>query len=123
MFKDFIESSIGFKSSGVDPGMYYWRNAQADGSEHYKLLLVYVDDVLAVSHDPEKTMKEIGMRFEIKNNKNGPPIMYLGGDIEKFQLPDGSSTWSMTSCLYVNAAVETIRALLAKDGHNLRSGK
>ena len=81
MFKDFIESSLGFKSSRVDPDMYYRRNARADGSEYYKRLLVYVDDVLAISHNPEKIMKEIGMRFEIKNNEYGPPTMYLGGDI------------------------------------------
>jgi hypothetical protein len=123
MFKDFIESSLGFKSSRVDPDMYYRRNARTDGSEYYELLLVYVDDVLAISHNPEKIMKEIGMRFEIKNNEYGPPTMYLGGDIEKFQLPDGSSAWSMTSCSYVKSAVETVRALLAEDGRELKSGK
>ena len=59
------------------------------------------------------------MIFEIKNNKYGPPTMYLGGDIEKFQLPDGSSAWSMTSCSYVKSAVETVRVLLAEDGREL----
>jgi len=71
--------------------MYWRRNTKQDGSAYYELLLVYVDDVLAVSHDPKAIMELIGKRFEIKNDEYGPPSRYLGGDIEKFHLPDGSS--------------------------------
>ena len=54
MFKDFIKAKLGFKSSRVDPGMYYRQNTQSDGSVYYELLLVYVDNVLTISHDPKK---------------------------------------------------------------------
>ena len=53
MFKDFIETKLRFKLSRVDPNMYYRRNVRGDGQAYYKLLLVYVDDVLAISHNPE----------------------------------------------------------------------
>ncbi len=75
MFKDFIEAKLGFKSSRADPDMYYRRNAQNDGSAYYELLLVYVDNVLAISHDPKKITEKIGMRFKIKNDEYGPPKM------------------------------------------------
>ena len=103
--------------------MYWRRNTKQDGSAYYELLLVYVDDVLAVSHDPKAIMEMIGKRFEIKNDEYGPPSRYLGGDIEKFHLPDGTSAWSMTSCSYVKAAVDTVKDLLAEDGRELKSGK
>ena len=123
MFKDFIELKLGFKSSRVDPDMYYRRNMRQDGSAYYELLLVYVDDVLAISHNPEAIMKAIGKTFEIKNNEYGPPKMYLGADIEKFHLPNGSFAWSLHSASYVKSAVETVKVLLAEDGRELKSGK
>ena len=90
MFKDYIESTLEFVPSRVDSDMYYRRSRKPDGTEYYELLLVYVDDVLAISHDPGAIMKMIGKRFEIKNDEYGPPKQYLGADVEQFQLPDGS---------------------------------
>ena len=37
MFKDFIESLLGFKSSRVDPDIYYRRNTRDDGSAYLPL--------------------------------------------------------------------------------------
>ena len=37
-------------------------------------------------------------------------------------LPGGTSAWSLTSCLYVKSAVDTVKALLAEDGRELKSG-
>ena len=68
-------------------------------------------------------MEKIGIRFEIKNDEYGPPKTYLGADVEIFQLPDGSKAWSLLSTSYVASAVETVRALLAEDGRELKSGK
>ena len=68
-------------------------------------------------------MEMIGKRFEIKNDEYGPPKQYLGADVELFQLPDGSTAWSLLSTSYVRAAVDTIKRLLAEDGRDLKSGK
>ena len=86
MSKDFIQSSLKFKSSHIDPDICYRRNTQKDGLVYYGLLLVYVDDILAISHDPEVTTKGIRTIFENKNKDYGLPTMYLGGDIGRFQL-------------------------------------
>jgi hypothetical protein len=40
MFKNFIESTLSFTPSKVDPDMYYRRNRKVDGKEYYELLLV-----------------------------------------------------------------------------------
>lgn len=109
MFKDFIETKLQFTPSVMDPDVYYRRNVDKDGRTYYELLLVYVDDVLAISHDPGEIMKTIGSKFEIKNGDVAPPTQYLGADISKFQLPDGRSAWSMSSHSYCKAAVDTVK--------------
>ena len=94
-----------------------------DGAAYYELLLVYVDDVLAISHDPGEIMKDIGKRFKIKNNGIGPPTCYLGANISQFKLPNGKLAWSISSQSYCKAAVDTVKRLLAEDGRELKSGK
>ncbi len=69
-------------------------------------------------------MKQIGERFEIKNNDYGPPKLYLGAEVEKFNIPNSPiSAWSMYSKKYFESVVGTIRDLLAKDGRELKGGK
>ena len=52
MFKDYIESKFEFTPLTANGDMYYRRNKMPSGAEYYELLLVYIDDVLAVRHDP-----------------------------------------------------------------------
>ena len=56
MFKDYIEVSLGFMLSIVDPYFHYQNNIWLDRSQYYELLLVYVDDVLAIIHEPKSIM-------------------------------------------------------------------
>ena len=123
MFKDHVVDKLEFTPSVVDPDMYYQRNVKADGTEYYELLLVYVDDVLACSHDPKGIMLGIAAKFDIKNDEIEEPKLYLGGNVEKFQLPNGKVAWSLTSNSYVQGAVDTMQRLLAEDGRTLKSGK
>ena len=60
MLKDSIELKMGFTPSTTDPGMSYRRIRHTKGSAYYELLLVYIDDVLAISHDPKLIMEMIG---------------------------------------------------------------
>lgn len=123
MFATFIESGLKFIPTKVDNDVYIRKNTRNDGTPYYEMLLVYVDDCLCVSHDPEKVMKEIGDEFEIKDGNYGPPERYLGAGVEKFQLPDGTEAWSWRSDQYVKAAVETVKRLLQEDGRELKGGK
>ena len=86
-------------------------------------MLVYVDDVLVVSHAPDEVMKQIGSEFEIKNGEYGPPTSYLGAGISKVQLGNGDECWTMDSKKYVKAAIEVVRGLLAEDGRELKTSK
>jgi hypothetical protein len=122
MFSAFITGSLNFKPTRADPDVYFRKNFHA-GQPYYEYLLVYVDDVLVVSHAPEDIMKSIGEQFKIKNGEYGPPTTYLGAGISQVQLDDGSMCWSMESQKYVKAAVVTIRSLLLEDGRELKGGR
>ena len=122
MFSAFITQSLNFAPTWADPDVYIRKNFR-DGQPYYEYLLVYVDDVLVVSHASGEVMIAIGKQFEIKNNEYGPPTTYLGAGISQVQINNGSMCWSMESQKYVKAAVKTIQNLLLEDGRELTKGR
>ena len=54
------------------------------------MLLVYVDDILVVAFDPKLTMDAIGKLYRLKEGSVGPLERYLGANIKRVQLPDGT---------------------------------
>jgi hypothetical protein len=114
---------LGFKSSIVDPDAYIRKNYKDNGTAYYEMVLVYVDDVLCISHKPSAIMDSIGQAYVVKEGSVKPPEIYLGANIQKYQLPNGKEVWSMSSEQYVKESLNTVRALLQEDGRELRSGK
>ena len=92
---------MGFAPSSLDGDVYYRRCQCEHGETYYELLLVYVDDVLAISHDPGAIVEVISKGFEIKNNEWGRPTRYLGADVELFTKSDGMKAWSLHCKSYV----------------------
>ncbi|GFH49008.1 pol protein [Chaetoceros tenuissimus] len=52
------------------------------------MLLVYVDNILAVSEVAEELVGVIGSKFKLKKSSVGRPSRYLGGGIEQVQTDD-----------------------------------
>lgn len=112
---------LGFQSSIVDPDVYICQNNKPNGEPYYEMLLVYVNDIMCISHMPMEVMEKIGNTYEIKEGEISPPKIYLGAGTEQFQLPGGRMAWSsMVSKQYVLVAVETVRNLLLDDGQELK---
>ena len=82
------------------------------------MVLVYVDDIFAISNDPMKTLNGIQEEFKFKNNEVKPPVMYLGAKLE-YQIFNGVKCWTMSSDTYVNAAIENIEKKLKSEGRHL----
>jgi hypothetical protein len=74
------------------------------------MLLVYVDDVLCISHDLTATMKGIQGTFKLKGNKIEVPTYYLGAQISQ-KTTGGVSCWTMSSEQYIKAASLPSRCL------------
>ncbi|KAL7477925.1 hypothetical protein ACHAW6_003714 [Cyclotella cf. meneghiniana] len=104
MFADSL-GKMGWIPTRVNRDVYRRRGIKPNGENYWELLLVYVDDCSAVSHDPKLTMLKIG------------------ASIEKFTLSDGTEESSMKSDKYCKAAVETMKAMLAEEGRELKSEK
>ena len=111
---------MGFEDTRIDPDVWRRKATKPKGGEYYELLLVYVDDILMVSHDPKPTLEEIGSDFEIKKGSLKAPDIYLGAQIDKRGLPDGTSAWAMSSDKYVRNAVKTVEAMLEAEGEGYR---
>ena len=45
---------LGFTGTQADPDIWRHPARKDDGMEYYELCLVYVDDILLVSHDPKQ---------------------------------------------------------------------
>lgn len=109
---------IGFKSSTADPDVWLRPATKPDGEQYYEYMLVYVDDLLCISHDPYRPMKQIAEVLRFKKDKIEPPEFYLGARLEKKRLND-RSMWTISSRDYVKAAVDNVEQHLAKRGRKL----
>ena len=54
---------MGFRSSTADPDVRLRPATKPDGEENYEYLLIYVDDILAISIKAKEVMLEIVERF------------------------------------------------------------
>ncbi len=100
---------IGFKSTHADPDVWLRPGIKPDGTEYYEYVLMYVDDMLAISHEATSVLNSVrGNTIKYKNDKIAPPEMYLGAKLQ-LKTINGHDSWTVTSVDYVNAAVKTIR--------------
>lgn len=80
----------------------------------------YVNDCLVVSEKAESILcDEIGKYWNLKESSIGKPKIYLGGKYREVELDNGTKCWAFGSSQYVQAAVENVKAWLAKSGRKL----
>ena len=69
---------IGCTPSKVDPDVWLRPAVKPDGADYYEMVLCYVDDVLAISDMPMRTMYGIRSVLKLKDDKAEVTDMYLG---------------------------------------------
>ena len=91
-----------------------------DGTEYWEYVLLYVDDALAISMNPENILRnEIGKYWTMKTNSIGPPKVYLGNKISKILLENGVSAYAFESSQYIQSTVSNVEEYLQKTGEKL----
>jgi hypothetical protein len=80
------------------------------------MLLVYVVDVLAISHEPKVLIDAIGEYYKVNPGSDKEPDIYLGSNVEKVQMPDGREVWASSPRDYIKNAIKTVEGLLVEDG-------
>ena len=112
--------NIGFQSTIADQDVWRRKAQKPCGFEYYELMLVYVDDLVLVSHDPNPTMVNIDKIYQLKEGSLGKPDTYLGGQIYEHHLSDGRMCWGMKSVKHIKNAVQSVEDLLREDGDGLQ---
>jgi hypothetical protein len=100
-------------------------NTRRDGFKYWEYILVYVDDLLVVSHESKVTMAKLGEYYNLKERSVREPEEYLGSDIRKYTLApsNGDSAefcWSMSADTYVKRTVVDVSPTLDEVGQRLR---
>lgn len=109
---------LGFVSCPADPDVWMRPASKSDGATCYEYILLYTDDALAISENPEQLLREgIGRYFQLKEESIGPPKIYLGGNMREVQLENGVKAWAFGSSQYVQAAVKNVEDYLSKQEH------
>ena len=110
--------NMGFKSSIADPDVWEREAARSDGEEYYEYILVYVDDLLAISLDARLVILEVAEKFKLKKDKIEPPEIYIGGRLAKKSLI-GKEIWTMFSVDYVKGIINNVELIIIKEGMRL----
>jgi len=106
---------MGYKSTKADPDVWIWAATKPDGVQYYKMLLVYVNDILCISNCPTQMMDQIKELYRLKEELVGQPKHYLGANISKYQLPSGLEAWLASAQDYVKNSVRNIEEVLSQD--------
>ena len=116
--------NLGFKSSKADANVWMRpnvkRNSNGDILEYYEYLLVYVDDLLLVSHDPAPTFDKIMEYYDLKGDKYDKPDRYLGANVSEWEFSDKSKAWSMGSYDYIRNACDIVKGLAETHGFKMK---
>ena len=86
-----------------------------DVEEYYKYVLMYVDDILAISLDPKAIVIKIPHMIILNNDKIEVPYIYLGEQLELEPLSD-IQFWTIINVDYINDAIYNVEEEIKTKG-------
>jgi hypothetical protein len=92
-----------------------WMKAETrpdEGVLYWAYILIYVDDILCVHHDPCSPLAKLDGYFKMKEGSIQVPTFYLGAKLKKTVLPNGVVVWGMSSSKYVQSSVQNVKDYL-----------
>ena len=80
--------------------------------KYWEYVLCYVDDILAISHEPSAIMKDLQEHYTLKEGSVKEPDQYLGAQVCKWRIDDvddlTKTHWAMSSDGYVKQAIAKV---------------
>jgi hypothetical protein len=99
----------GFRSCLADPDAWMQPQSKPNRDKHWECVLVYVDDVLVMCHDPQKTMDALSAKHTLKEGSIKLPDQCLVAAIRQFNIEDSDDPtkirWGMSSDICIKRAV------------------
>jgi hypothetical protein len=71
--------------------------SQDDGVKYWAYILICVDDILCVHHDPGMSLDQIDKYFKMEPGSIMEPTFYLGAKLKKTVMTNGVVVWGMSS--------------------------
>lgn len=106
--------SMNFNPTLADPDVWFRAAYKDDGFDYYEYLLVYVDDILVISHQPHVIMETIRSAYRLKEAPNAPSV-YLGAMIKQWNIPNEiRMVWGMSSTSYIKESIRCVEMELSK---------
>ena len=100
--------AIGYTATRGDPDVWIRPTLKGD-RKYYEYVLVYVDDLLVVSFNPQHTMDELSRTFKFKQGSIKTPDSFLGAQLS-FNTNDNRNYWVISAEKYIKAACDTVKA-------------
>ena len=101
-----ILSTLGYRSTNYDPDVWVKITIGDNVNSYYKYMLLYVDDVLHLSKDTEEDEFKFHQVYRSKEGL-GTLDRYICAKIDKFQLEDGRTIFSITCVEYMCGAIKS----------------
>jgi len=96
-----------FKSSLADPDVWMQASNLPNGDENYEYILVYVDDLLVISHCDNEILDTLTTTYKYRFKDVGPPSRYLGAMVGRYD-KDGHKTWYLSAKDYLSKAIPVV---------------
>ena len=125
-WRDHMASTLneaGYSSCLADPDVWMKPKVKPCGFKYWEYVLVYVDDILVISHEPQVVMDYLSQKYTLKSGSVGEPTAYLGAEVKKWMIEGAEDPlkprWALSSDLYVKRAVANVERELADVGERL----
>jgi hypothetical protein len=91
-----------------------------DGFEFYEYVLIYVDDILCISDNPQESLEQIDKNCPTKPNSIGKSDIYLGAKLSGVGLSNQVKAWAMSPSKYIQEACKNAKQWHAENQSQLR---
>jgi Reverse transcriptase (RNA-dependent DNA polymerase) len=84
--------TLEFRMCLADNDVWMRRATDDHGVDYWEYVLVYTDDILAISKNPKAILDALSEHYMLKPESIGPPTQYLGAQISRFSFPRSGAT-------------------------------
>jgi hypothetical protein len=111
------------KTCIADHDVWMKPKVKQTSEEYWEYVLIYSEDILVVSHDPQAVMHSLTTAYTLQEGSVVPPTTYLGADIQQHTFKDvtdpTTTRWSMSSDTYIKRASADVEQHLDDIGETL----
>ena len=106
---------MGYQSIESYPDEWFKQDENHSGEEYYRYMLVYVDGIRNLAHDPKQNMDAFNCTYRFNEEIAGSPKRYLGSIVKKVQMDNGKQCCSMNCEYNLQVAIKSVDNINVND--------